>query len=117
MEKLKVVSLDAYSIMFDNGYELSSEHEQDCCEHHWLSFDDLTMEDFEGLEFDLSSDNFFECVEGYGIRLVPIKGHPVSVPGYGSNNGYYSSNLDLIVSLNGKMVKGYDVSDCQEIRD
>jgi hypothetical protein len=47
--------------------------------------------------------------------LNPIKGHPVRIPGYGSNNGYYSSNLDLVLSDGKRFEKYYDISECQEI--
>ena len=86
------------------------------------------MADFEGLEFDLSGDlaaydlalvGFFERVEGYGIRLLPINGHPVSVPGYGYNNGYYSSHLTLVLERPDKTGWGvtyyFDISKCQDI--
>lgn len=109
----KVKSIDSDSITFENGLVLSSNHEQDCCENHYLSFSDLKLEDFDGLEFDLSGDTFFERVPDYGIRLIPVSGHPVSIPGYGYNNGYYSSNLDLTLSDG----RTFDVSSCQVITD
>lgn len=116
MKNLKVVALNSDQITFDNGVKLFSNHNQSCCEHHYLSMDDLSLEDFKGLEFDLTKDDFFERIEGYGIALKPLNGHPVRIPGYGSNNGSYSSNLDLIVTdMEGyKILKQYDISDCQE---
>jgi len=111
---VKVVKVDSDSLTFDNGVTLYSNHEQDCCESHWLCFNDLSLEDFEGLEFDLSNDNFFERINGYGIAIKPIFGHPVRVPGYGSNNGYYSSNLELIVSDGKGFEKTFDISECQD---
>jgi hypothetical protein len=115
MNKQKVIKVGAYGITFENGLELSSNHESDCCESHELYFKDLTLADFEGLEFDLSNDNFFKRLEGYGIALLPIHGHPVRVAGHGYNNGYYSSNLDLVLS--GKdFNKTFDISDCQDIQ-
>ena len=115
MKNLKVVNIGEESIEFDNGLVLCSSHEPECCEFHWLSFENLSMDDFEGLEFDLSNDNFFERVDGYGIRLIPTNGHPVSVAGYGSNNGYYSDQLDLELTRNGKVTKRFDISECQVI--
>lgn len=112
----KVIKIDSESLTFDNGVVLTSDHEQDCCEHHYLSLKDLTIEDFEGLEFDLNGDNFFERVDGYGIRLKPVNGHPISVPGYGFNNGYYSSQLDLVLKGEGFRTV-FDVSKCQVIED
>ena len=115
MKNLKVVKIDSESLVFDNGMVLTSHHDQDCCEFHYLSLSDLTLEDFKGLEFDLSNDDFFERVKDYGIALKPNNGHPVRIPGYGSNNGYYSSNLDLIIlNPDGKETfKKYDISECQ----
>lgn len=111
---MKVVKIDD-ALYFDDGTVLSSYHTQDCCESHDLYFGDLTLEDFDGLEFDLTKDDFFERVEDYGIALLPINGHPVRIPGYGYNNGYYSSQLEL--TLTGAINKTFDISECQEIKD
>lgn len=112
----QVVKVNEDEITFSNGVSLTSDHNQDCCESHYLSFKDLSLDDFEGLEFDLSGDSFFERVDGYGIRLVPINGHPVSVPGYGYNNGYYSSNLSLVLTKDGKQISKFDISECQGVK-
>jgi len=114
---MKVIYVDSDMVRFEDRSELFSEHGQDCCESHYLSFADLTLADFAGLEFDLSSHTFFERVPDYGIRLLPTNGHPVSVPGYGNNNGYYSSRLTLVLSRPGKRPEQFDISDCQDIRD
>ena len=117
MAGVKVVKVSSDELEFENGLFLYSNHDQDCCEQHYLSFNDLTLADFDGLLFDLESDRFFERVEDYGIRLIPLNGHPVSVPGYGSNNGYYSSNLELWVSDRKGFNKVYDIRQCQVIND
>ena len=113
----KVVYVDADVLRFDDGSELSSSHESDCCESHYLSFADSKLFDFEGLDFNLSSPDFFEKVEGYGIRLLPTNGHPISVPGYGYNNGYYSHELMLVLERGGKSTARFDVSECQVVVD
>lgn len=115
MKNLKVVKIDANHIGFEDGIQLLSDHNQDCCESHYLSFTDLTLEDFEGLEFDLSNDDFFERIVGYGVALKPIKGHSIKIPAYASNNGYYGSNIDLVIAdANGTILKKYDISECQD---
>lgn len=111
----KVIYVDADVLRFDDRSELSSHHEHECCESHYLSFADSKLSDFEGLDFNLSSPNFFEKVEGYGIRLLPTNGHPISVPGYGSNNGYYSHELTLVLERADKTTAKFDISDCQDI--
>lgn len=115
MNKVKVVKVGDYGITFDNGLQLSSEHSQDCCESHELYFKDLSLADFAGLEFDLSDENFFKRIDGYGIELLPLVGHSVRVAGHGYNNGYYSSNLELMLSGEG-FNKVYDISECQDIQ-
>jgi len=115
MKNLKVVKIESNMLVFEDGTKLLSEHGRVCCEKHYLCFDDLDISDFDDLEFDLTNDDFFNRVEGYGIELKPIKGYVVRVPGYGDNTGYYSSNIDLlIVDANGKKIKSYDVSVCQD---
>ena len=105
MKRLKVARI-SNGLVFDDGTILFSEHEPDCCEDHYLDFSHLTLDDFEDLEFDLTGDDFFNRVEDYGIELKPIKGHPVRIPGYGYNNGYYSSYIDLVTSdANHKTIK------------
>ena len=115
---MKVISVCLDAIEFEDGTTLSSNHETDCCEEHYLCFDDLNLRDFEGLEFDLSGDDFFEEVPGLGIKLIPKKGWPVTVPGYAYNNGYYSSELTLVVtSPTPEWNREYDITECQEWRD
>jgi hypothetical protein len=115
MKNLKVVRIDSETVEFENGINLYSNHERDCCESHYISLEDLTIDDFEGLEFDLSKDDFFKRIEDYGIELIPVNGHSVKIPGYGYNNGYYSSQLDLILTNGKDFSKTYDISECQNI--
>lgn len=112
--KIKHISDDI--IVFENGYKLYSNHSQDCCEHHWLDFSNIKEEDYKDLEFDLSTDNFFNRVEDYGIELLATNNFPLRIPGYGSNNGYYSSNLDLVLETD-KGTRNYDITECQVIND
>lgn len=114
MNKAKVIRIEGEELVFDNGARLWSNHDTDCCEHHYLSFGDLTLDDFEDLEFDLTDGINFKRIVDYGIELIPIHGHSVKIPGYGSNNGYYSSDLTLILSM-GEKKYTYDVTECQHI--
>lgn len=98
MKNLKAVKIENDELVFNDGTRLLSKHDQYCCEHHYLDFADLEISDFDGLEFDLTSDGFFNRVKDYGIELKPIKGHVVRVPGYGSN-------IDLVIAdANGKTI-------------
>jgi len=100
-------------IIFSDGSTLESNHERDCCESHYLSLSNLEMIDFDGLEFNLTGENFFNRIEDYGIALVPVKGYSVNIPGYGYNNGYYSSNLVLVLSRPEGGITTYDITECQ----
>jgi len=111
--KTKVSKINLETLEFEDGTILSSYHEQDCCESHYLSFSDLQLSDFDGLEFDLEDENSIIKIEEYGIALNPIKGFPVRIPAYSSNNGYYSSELSVILEKEGKTIKEIDISECQ----
>ena len=97
----------------------SSDHYQDCCEFHYLDFDS-TSQDFETAKEFLSKVDKIDVskVDGAGIniRMYDIdKEYCIHVPWRGYNNGYYGSNIDLIVKLPNWEVRTYDVSECQEI--
>lgn len=111
---MKVTKVYSDSIVFNDGSILESDHDQDCCEEHYLDFSNLSIGDFEGLEFDLSNDSFFERIVDFGIALKPTNGHPIRIPGYGRNNGYYSTVLDLVIRNKDKTTK-FNITKCQEI--
>lgn len=117
MDKCAVIKIKSGIIYFDNGIKLYSNHDSDCCESHDLYMSDLTMADFEGLEFDLTTDSFFKRIPNYGIELIPINGHSVKIAGHGYNNGYYSDNLQLIITNDGDFTMTFDITDCQDIAD
>lgn len=96
-----------------------SDHDQRCCESHYLDFDS-TKQDFETAKEFLSKVDKIDIskVDGAGINIRMydwIKEHCIHVPWRGYNNGYYGSNIDLIVKLPNGDKKTYDVSECQEI--
>lgn len=107
----KVIEVSGDGIKFDNGLSLTSYHDQSCCESHYLDFSNLSLNDFEGLEFNLEDgENWFTRVEDYGIALNPVMGFPVRIPGYGYNNGYYSHELTLILGE-----KRFDITERQKV--
>ena len=111
--KLKVTKIYRDHIEFEDNFKLFSDHIPECCENHYLSFENLELRDFDGLEFDLSDGGFFNQIKDYGIELRPIKGFPIRIPGYASNNGYYSDNLSLCISNENVIIKKYDITECQ----
>ena len=114
MNKVKITSISSDEIRFDNGASLSSHHHQDCCEHDYLEFNYVKIDEVKDLEFDLSGDSFFKKIDGYGIELIPLNGFSVKIPGYADNNGYYSSDLSLdLYNGEGNKIKSWDITECQ----
>lgn len=112
-------------IIFTNGYVLTSEHWNDCCESHYLDFNMMKNYnigtatgkpiDIYKQSFDFSKGVPFKRVDGIGILLYDTEGNKYLINGYGYNNGYYGTNIDLVLTY-GIMVKyRYNVSECQEI--
>lgn len=114
---MKIINFDHDSITFDNGTIISANHKYDCCEHHYLEFEHLKKEDITSLTFTPTKSGFPEInlIEDYGIELIPNNDHPLRIPGYGHNNGYYSSNLSLIMENKEGFKTTTDISKCQDI--
>ena len=111
-------------VIFENGYTLYSEHNQDCCEWHYLDFTMLKNYNIGTAtgqkiniyeqEFDFSKGIPFKKVDGVGILLIDTQGNKYLINGYGYNNGYYSDEIELVLTK-GRLVKyRYDVTECQE---
>ena len=116
MKLVTVVLVTKDKMVLSDGSAISSSHDSDCCEDHWLDFAE-TSKDGEAIGLTLDLDGqWFREVPGYGIELVPAvpDRHPIRVPGYGSNNGYYGSNIDLLLTSPDGKVQTWDVSECQD---
>lgn len=117
-----IARIDENGIIFKdskNEYDkilLTSKHDQSCCESHYLDFSYLENNDFSNLLFDLNSKSLIEKVPGYGIRLVPTNGHPISIPGYADNNGYYTDDLTIVIKPLYRKVflRKEDITSCQK---
>lgn len=114
------VEINGLYLKDENGvdYRLYSHHYQSCCEVHYLAFDSLELSEYEGLLFDFDTEdlsNSIERVEGSGIRLKPNNGHPIFIPGYSSNNGFYSDDITLVFCRYGDddVYCQIDVTECQ----
>lgn len=114
----KIIKLENERILFNDGSTLTSYHAGHCCEHHELDPTGIDLEEVKDLEFDLTKPlgELIEKVDGYGIRLISSNNFPLSIPAYGYNNGYYSDQLDLTLTVDGKEQK-LDITECQEITD
>jgi len=95
---MKIKKITEESILFDNGDKITYDHDQDCCEYNYADF--AQMDDF-AKDYDFKEPLQFEKVDGAGFRF----GDPdfmVFVPCYSSQNGYYTTELDIY--LNGNKV-------------
>lgn len=94
-----------YNVEFENGFRIEDYHEQDCCEHVYADWSSLDNTGFDNLEI---SELVIEGVECVGFR---INGYTVHC--YNSQNGYYSSDLELNITYNGKLIS-INISDFVE---
>jgi len=120
---MKIIEINDESLKFDNGTYVCSEHYQDCCESHWADFSVMSgynLNSVTGKQIDIKNVDFAEDIEGYiqlvsdmGFNLIARDGSKYFVPCYASNNGYYSSDLTLRITLDEKSID-IDISDCQQ---
>lgn len=116
----EVVDLIGFSdgILFTDGSTLTDYHDQDCCENVYADWDNVE----DQLPIDILFDGFsVEIVpdSGFNLLLYPNIGNKdiyirLFVPCYNSQNGYYSSNLDLIYNRNNAPEIVFDISDACE---
>lgn len=97
----------------------SSDHDQNCCEHHYLDFE-WKKEEFETAKQFLTKVDKIEIswVEWMGVTFRMFdwdKEFPFFVAWRGSNNGYYGSNIDLIFAgVDGIASKTWSVTKYQD---
>lgn len=115
----RIINLSGDTIKFDDGHTIYTKHDQDCGEIHEIDTSGIDLSEVKDMEFDLSLpfDKLVEKVESYGIRLKSINSHPLNIPAYGYNNGYYSTDIDLILNKDGVTIWSVDISECQNITD
>lgn len=93
---MKIENWDDDKILFSDGSSITYDHRSDCCEYNWADFSVLDIF-YHGEEFD---DYCLEFVN-YGFVLnmsgLPYAKRRIFIPFYSSQNGYYSTDCDLIV--------------------
>lgn len=105
---MKIIKITNEEILFDNDCYLTYYHDQQCCEHNYADFTQLEDTGIENEEFEFS-ENMFEFENYEGFRLVAKSGNKYFVPCYSHQNGYYSTDLDIVFK-NG--IKEYTVNIC-----
>lgn len=104
---MKIKSIFDEKIVFDNGYELSYYHVQDCCENVYADFKILKtynlstttgkIIDIYNIDFNENIENLIECVKEQGFNMVSKIGEKFFIPCYNEQNGYYNDKLELIL--------------------
>lgn len=90
---MKIKSIDDSAIIFDNGNEITFDHEQDCCECNYAKFKDI---DDIAKSYVFLDNLDFEEVANSGFRFGNFgMNNMVFVPCYSLQNGYYSSDVDI----------------------
>lgn len=95
---MKIKRWNDETIEFSDGSSIAYDHEQDCCEYNYADFSVLEIM-YDGEEFDEYRIEFVE----YGFNLVLFDEGTtwpklrIYIPFYSSQNGYYSTDCDLIV--------------------
>ena len=89
--KIRVVKYNSECIEFDNGYKITFDHDQDCCEYNYADFNQLEDTGIEKEVFD--SDLKFEET-AHGFRFGNL-GKMYYIPCYSCQNGYYTCDVDI----------------------
>lgn len=116
---MKIKEIKEDGIIFDNGYELEYYHEQDCCEHVYADFDILSNYNLstktgktiniKEIDFKEELEELIEGIQEQGFNMVSKIGEKFFIPCYNEQNGYYSSELELILRK-GKTKEIIDIS-------
>ena len=116
---MKIKEIKEDGIIFDNGYELEYYHEQDCCEHVYADFDILSNYNLstktgktiniKEIDFKEELEELIEGIQEQGFNMISKIEEKFFVPCYNEQNGYYSSELELILRK-GKTKEIIDIS-------
>ena len=87
---MKITSITDDFIEFDDGRRITYDHAQDCCEWNYADFNQL---DDLARDYDYDHNLQFEGCE-YGFRFGD-NGRMFFVPCYSSQNGYYTTAVDI----------------------
>lgn len=90
---MKIERVTEEAIIFDNGNQITYDHDQDCCEFNYADFSILN-ENVINYDYDFKEDLEFKAVEEMGFKFGS-DGHWIFIPCYSEQNGYYSDDIDI----------------------
>lgn len=100
---MKIKRVEENKIIFDNGDTITFGHEQDCCEYNYADFLYLTPNDIN-FNFNFQYPLQFEAIEELGFKFGS-NGRWIFIPCYSEQNGYYTTDIDIYFTHNGRKVK------------
>lgn len=86
---MKIKFITEEEIVFEDGRTITYHHDQDCCERVYADF--MAVED--GIK-----DHEFKNISIVGVKNAGFKLNGYFIPCYNSQNGCYSSDLELIIN-------------------
>lgn len=90
---MKISKVTEKAIVFDNGNEITYDHNPDCCEWNYADFSILIPQTIN-YNYNFNENLIFKSVEGAGFKFGS-EGHWIFIPCYSEQNGYYSSDIDI----------------------
>ena len=100
----KISEITDEAIIFSDHSSITFDHDQDCCENNYAAFDAL---DDLARNYTFRGKIRFEAVDESGFRFGDAR-RMFFVPCYSSQNGYYSSDIQIYFNENGKTRKVLD---------
>lgn len=107
-EPVSVISINKDGVTFSDGTTICDKHEQDCCEAVYAEWEALIEQVFSSSEY--------RELEIWGHGGLGIIINSFTVPCYNIQNGYYSSQLSLIITKQGVQTE-VDISEFVEYID
>lgn len=95
---MKIKEITSEYILFDNDSRITYNHEQDCCEYNYADFNQLQDTNVLDVEFD--EHLLFEEIDKLGFRFGNSIENMFFVPCYSSQNGYYSTDIQIYYNGN-----------------
>ena len=90
---MKIIEVDDNYLKFEDGSEITADHDQDWCEYNYAQFD--ALDDIAlNTDFDLKKMIFLP-VEGAGFMFGNEPQKLFFVACYSEQNGYYSSDIEI----------------------
>lgn len=93
---MNVIESSEEKIVFDNGLKLLSIHDNDCCEHNYIDFEQFPL----GTQLPkANATQFLEAItiKENGFSVKDSKNTPLWAQARSVQNGYYTRGVSLVI--------------------